>query len=134
MQVQTEMSQSQWAVVQLFGHKTLAGLVSKDEKLGVPMLRVDVPATDEQPAFTQLFGNGAIYGITFVSEEVARKTANAVGFTPIQVYVPDLITKEQHEQEVMDLRRQITRLSMRRLPDNGGLFDEDGDEFEPVDF
>lgn len=36
----------QWGiVVELMGHKVVAGLIQKSELLGKPMLRVDVPAT-----------------------------------------------------------------------------------------
>jgi hypothetical protein len=127
MQEQTE--QGQWAIIQLFGHKTLAGLVSKSEMLGQALLRIDVPATTAQPAFTQLYGDKAIYSVTFVSEEVAHKTAEAVQMNPINVYVPDLITVQRHEQEVADLRRQLSRVTRRGyLEDHGEDFGEDEDE------
>lgn len=128
MQEQTE--QGQWAIIQLFGHKTLAGLVSKSEMLGQAMLRIDVPATEAQPAFTQLYGDKAVYSVTFVSEEVALKTAEAVQMNPINVYVPDLVTVQRHEQEVADLRRQLSRVIRRGyLEDHGEDF---GDDDEPV--
>jgi len=65
----------QYAIVELMGHKVVAGLVSKSEMLGKPMLRVDVPATSAYPEFTQFYGETAIYCVTFVSEEVAQLTA-----------------------------------------------------------
>ena len=33
-----------WAIVELMGHKVVAGLIQKSEMLGKPLLRVDVPA------------------------------------------------------------------------------------------
>lgn len=126
---QDQTEQGQWAIIQLFGHKTLAGLVSKSEMLGQALLRIDVPATTAQPAFTQLYGDKAIYSVTFVSEEVAKKTAEAVQMNPINVYVPDLITVQRHEQEVSDLRRQLQRVNRRGyLEDHGEEFGEDNDE------
>lgn len=128
--MQDQPEQGQWAIIQLFGHKTLAGLVSKSEMLGQAMLRIDVPATSAQPAFTQLYGDKAVYSVTFVSEEVAKKTAEAVQMNPINVYVPDLVTTQHHEQEVADLRRQLSRVTRRGyLEDHGEDF---GDDDEPV--
>lgn len=118
----------QWGVVQLMGHKIVAGALSKSEMFGSPLLRVDVPATDLYPAFTEFYNGNAIYGITFVSEEVARRTAAEVNHSPIKVYVPDLIPKEAHEQEVERLRDQLRRL--RALPvQESDNWEEDDDAF-----
>lgn len=43
-----------WGIVELMGHKVVAGLISKSEMLGKPLLRVDVPATEGYSEFTQL--------------------------------------------------------------------------------
>ena len=105
---------SQYAIVELMGHKVVAGLVSKSEMLGKPMLRVDVPATSNYPEFTQFYGDDAIYCVTFVSEDVATLTAEQSKVNPVSVYVPELISKEKHEKIVEDIseqyRRQIDRL------------------------
>jgi len=58
-----EQQSSTWAIVELFGHKTLAGRVTKDTSL-FPLLRIDVPATEVAPEFTAEYGPGAIYSIT----------------------------------------------------------------------
>jgi hypothetical protein len=110
-----------WGIVELMGHKVVAGMVSKSEVLGKPMLRVDVPATSTYPEFTQFYGETAIYCVTFVSEEVAKRTAEANKTNPVSVYVPDLITREQLDETVKKYQEQITRL--RALPD--GRQDED---------
>jgi len=79
-----------WAVVEMLGHVTLAGRIAKTELLGAAMLRIEVPATRDNPAFTRDVGLSSIYGITYVSEEVARATARAVAAKPITAYVPEL--------------------------------------------
>lgn len=79
-----------WAVVELLGHITLAGRISKTELLGAAMLRIEVPATRDTPAFTRDVGLSSIYGITYVSEEVARATAQAIAAKPVTAYVPEL--------------------------------------------
>ena len=125
--------QSSWAIVELFGHKTLAGRVTKDTSL-FPLLRIDVPATEAAPEFTAEYGPGAIYGITYVSEEVARLTAAAVKAQPVAVYSPELVTREQFERMQDQYRKRIEE--MRALPERAGTnlrpierdgFDEDID-------
>lgn len=77
-----------WAVVEIFGHQKFAGKISEFAVGGCNFLRVDVPDLPLRkaksrfepdlpatPAFTKLFGNGAIYSITLVSEAVARAVA-----------------------------------------------------------
>lgn len=104
-----------WGIVELMGHKAVAGKISKSEMLGSPMLRIDVPATSVFGEFTQFYGDGAIYCVTFTSEEVARLTAEQTKVNPVSVYVPDLITKEKHQEIVRRLEERLER--PRSLPD-----------------
>jgi hypothetical protein len=113
-----------YAIVELMGHKVVAGKVSKSEMLGKPMLRVDVPATSAYPEFTQFYGETAIYCVTFVSEQVALRTAEANKTNPVSVYVPDLITRQKHEEVVQDYRERLERL--RALP--AGQIDDERDD------
>lgn len=110
-----ETTETNYAIVELMGHKVVAGKVSKSEMLGKPMLRVDVPATSAFREFTQFYGDDAIYCVTFVSEDVARLTAEQTKVNPVSVYVPELITKEKHQEIIEQYRKQIERL--RALPD-----------------
>lgn len=115
---------SNWGIVELMGHKVVAGKVSKSEMLGKPMLRVDVPPTSTYPEFTQFYGDSSIYCVTFVSEEVARRTAEANKTNPVSVYVPDLITREQLDETIQNYEKRISRL--RALP--AAVDDSDDDE------
>jgi hypothetical protein len=103
--------QAEWAIVELMGHKVVAGLVQKSEMLGKPMLRIDVPETEGYPAHTQFYGDAAIYSVTFVSEDVARLTANQLHNNPVAVYVPDLVTREKYNDMERQARDEIQRLS-----------------------
>lgn len=105
----------QWAIVELMGHKLVAGLVTKSEMLGKPMLRVDVPATSAYPEFTQFYGDSSIYCVTFVSEEVAKLTAEQSKVNPVSVYVPDLITREKYDKVIEEYHNQLDKLR-RGLP------------------
>jgi len=119
----------QWAIVELFGHKVVAGYVTVDVQMSEAMLRIDVPATSGYPAFTQFYGVKAIYCMTPVSEEVARRTAEHNQTDPVSVYVPELILLQQYERVVNDMREQMERLR-HALP--GGTR-EKLDDFEFVD-
>lgn len=106
--------QSSWAIVELFGHKTIAGQITKETNL-FPLLRIDVPATSEYPTYTVEYGPTAIYGITYVSEEVAKAVAESLKVRPINIYSPELITREQFEQAIDQYKQQIAKL--RALPE-----------------
>lgn len=130
---------TQWGIVELMGHKVVAGAISKDEMLGKPMLRVDVPATSAFPGFTQFYGEAAIYCVTFTSEEVANRVAEQNKTNPVSVYTPMLVTQEQLEEakaaynaRLDALRRQLPagdpRSDVDEGPDDGDDDDDQGEE------
>jgi PRTRC genetic system protein C len=81
----------QWALVELFGHQRIAGLLTEQTIGGCSFIRVDVPAVDDQPTFTKLYGQGAIYGISFVAEEIAVAAAKSYRIRPVSSYeIPEL--------------------------------------------
>lgn len=82
------------------------------------MLRVDVPATAGYSAFTQFYGEAAIYCVTFTSQEVAVRTAEEIKVNPISVYVPDLVMKKEYDQlqeKYIELREKLA--NRRTLPE-----------------
>lgn len=76
-----------WALVEIFGHERIAGEVSEQVIAGEGFVRVDVPAIDGQAAFTRLYGGKAIYSITPVSEEIARRAAASMQTRAVNVYL-----------------------------------------------
>lgn len=63
----------EWAVVEIMGHRRLAGRVTEERIAGADLLRVDIPAGD---AFTtQYYGGSSIFCLTPVTEQVARAAA-----------------------------------------------------------
>lgn len=76
----------QWAIVELFGHQRMAGCVTNEAVGGCNFVRVDVPETSGRPAFTRLLGQGAIYAINIVSEDVARAAADSFRAEPVSVF------------------------------------------------
>lgn len=75
-----------WAKVELFGHSVIIGKVSEAAIGGCNFLRVDVPAQGELQAFTKFYGNGAVYAMTPVSEEVAMRLLGNYRTAPINTY------------------------------------------------
>lgn len=73
-----------WAVLELFGHVRLAGKVTEASIGGCSFIRVDVPKADGEIDFTRYFGNGAIYSMTPVTEEVARRVGNGSAQAPVK--------------------------------------------------
>lgn len=76
----------QWALIEILGHNRYAGRVTEQSVGGNSFVRVDIPESDEQPAFTKLFGASSIYCITPVTEDVARRMSATLRQTPISVY------------------------------------------------
>jgi len=71
-----------WAV------QSYAGRVSEHVIAGQAFIRVDVPETPQEAAFTKLLGPGSIYAISPCSEELARAAAGRLHSEPIPVYIP----------------------------------------------
>jgi len=81
-----EQSFNQWCILELFGHVRLAGLVSEQTIAGAAFIRIDVPETENTPAFTRIFGASAIYAINPVTEEFARSVVAQMAPTPVTMW------------------------------------------------
>lgn len=86
-----------WCIVELMGHAKIAGMCTEQNIAGTNMLRVDVPETDEQPAFTRFFGSAAIYSINPVDEQTARAMALKIEALPITSYDISGLMKKHRE-------------------------------------
>lgn len=100
--MEEKQTPGQWAVVELFGHQKIAGLLTEATIGGCSFVRVDVPGDGENPGFTKLYGNGAIYAISFVSEEIARRAAAYFTVKPIQSYELAQLPHRSDEEEPED--------------------------------
>lgn len=75
---------AEWVILELLGHRRLAGHLTEQEIAGKGFLRLDIPAVDGQPAATQLYSPAAVYCITPTTEEVARAVATGNRPAPVQ--------------------------------------------------
>ena len=74
-----------WAVVELMGHRRLAGFVTEQEVFGAGLLRIDVPGEGDAMT-TQFYSPAALYCLTPVSETVARAYAAKNYMRPISAF------------------------------------------------
>jgi hypothetical protein len=84
-----------WAIVELMGHRRLAGYVTETQIAGQGFIRLDVPgylytdptgAQAERDQVTQFYAPAAVYAITPTTEELAR----AVRSRPAPVHAFEL--------------------------------------------
>jgi len=73
-----------WFIVELMGHRRLAGRVTEQTIAGVGFLRVDVPGVGDEPIATQFFLPTAIYALTPTTEAMARRVAEASRVEPVK--------------------------------------------------
>ena len=92
----------QYAVVELFGHQIIAGMVSEQVIGGQGFVRVDVPAVNGQAGFTKFYGSGAIYAITPCDETAVMEAVRRIQPKPIQmfVYARALSSPEDEEDDL----------------------------------
>lgn len=95
-----------WAIVELMGHLTLSGRLTKMDSDG-RLWQVDIP--DGKGYFrTELFGNNAVYRIRIVSEEIAREYARPAH--ALIEYDAPIVTREQYDQVTRRAQEALERL------------------------
>lgn len=76
-----EQTFAEWVILELLGHRRLAGWLTEAQIAGASFLRIDVPS---EPPATQYYAPGSVYAITPTTEEIARAVAGRGGPTPVQ--------------------------------------------------
>jgi len=76
-----------WAIVELFEHNMIAGLISEQSIGGASFVRVDVPDVGGSEGFTTFYASSATYAITPTTEELARVAAGKLAIRPILPWV-----------------------------------------------
>lgn len=71
-----------WAIIELLGHRRVAGRVTEEERFGCKLGRVDIPGPDG--SFSTMYFNGqSIYCLTPTTEEIARQAAQRSQHAPV---------------------------------------------------
>ncbi len=73
-----------WAILELMGHRRLAGIVSETTVAGGAFIRIDIPGTGDQGPATQFYAPAAIYCLTPTTEAIARAAAASAVVQPVQ--------------------------------------------------
>lgn len=74
---------AEWVILELMGHRRLAGRLTEQEIAGKGFLRLDVPAVGDQLAASQLYNPASVYCITPTTEDVARAVATRSTPAPV---------------------------------------------------
>lgn len=114
-----------WALVEIMGHKRLAGRVCEHVIAGQAFVRVDVPEVvdgdgEAIAAFSKFIGPGSIYAITPIAEEIARQMARSLSERPVPVWELGNLTRGLPAPS----RANYEGVGMEGDPDDD--FDDDG--------
>ncbi len=64
-----------WAILELMGHRRLGGFVRETQIAGAGFLRIDIPSDGGANDITQFYPPSSLYGLTPVTEPMARAVA-----------------------------------------------------------
>ena len=110
-----------WAILELMGHRRLAGYVTEAEVAGGKFIRIDVPGKDghgpRSTVATQFYAASSVYCLTPTTEEIARKVAESAQVMPAVEW---------------DLRRALAAAPAERVP-AGPVDDDFDDDFDEDD-
>lgn len=70
-----------WVVLELMGHRRLAGFLTEQTIAGSGFLRIDIPSN---PPVTQLYSPQSVYCVTPTTEAVARRAATSLDVGPVE--------------------------------------------------
>lgn len=88
-----------WAIVELMGHRKLAGYVREVTIAGAAMLRLDIPC---DPPVTQYYGAHALFSLTPTTEHLAKAAAVASRPTPVHWYELPARSRGDREDDAGD--------------------------------
>ncbi len=79
-----------WVILELLGHRRLAGYLTERDIAGTSFLRLDIPGADEDttPLATQYYSPSSVYAITPTSEATARAVADGIRHAPVRRFEP----------------------------------------------
>lgn len=71
----TDKAFEEWAILELMGHRRMAGKITEATVFGGSLLRIDIPSGEDGKYTTQFYSPQSIYCITPTTEAIARKVA-----------------------------------------------------------
>jgi len=92
----------EWTILELMGHRRLAGLVREQTIGSASFIRIDVFVEGDQAIATQFYNPSAVYCMTPVSEEMARRVARRDQPAPVTRWELPPSTSEPQSGKVED--------------------------------
>ena len=103
MQTIPEQGFDEWGILELMGHRKLAGRIREVQVAGCGMLRIDIPGQGEALPSTQYYHPSAVYGITPTSEAIARGVAEQTPYIPVSRWdLPERLRPRVQPEAVED--------------------------------
>lgn len=93
-------------LVELFGHNRISGMISEHALGNSVMIRIDVPETNQNPAFTKFVNPSSVYALNPIAEEMMHQMAEEIKAKPIQFYDLQDVQRKLME-EVNEARKQL---------------------------
>ena len=94
-----------WAILDKYGHTRLGGYITEEQRFGGTVGRIDIPMADGS-TMTQFFGANSFFGLTPVSEEVARAVAARSQPEPVHRYELPRALMPAPEETQRDMYRE----------------------------
>jgi len=96
-----------FAILELMGHRRLAGKISEAQIGGASFIRIDVPDGDgPETVATQFYSPSAVYCITPTTEAIARKVAATSSPQPVTEWelrpdrtLPQVTSSRDHDDD-----------------------------------
>jgi hypothetical protein len=109
-----------WAILELMGHRRLAGHVQEVQIAGAGFLRLDIPPAGDDPGRTQYVSPASVYAMHPTTEDTARRAAAEWRPAPVQPW-------ELRDHEQSAARAEITA----DIRGGDGSDDEEDDDDGP---
>ncbi len=96
-----ETTLDEWMILELLGHRRIAGHVREVQVAGAGFLRVDIPPTVGHAAQTQFVAPGSIYAMHPVTEDVATRFVAKFRTPPVHRFelAPDPWDADEAEKQ-----------------------------------
>ena len=98
-EIESKTAYEGWAILELMGHRRLAGYVCEVAQYGAAMIQINVRDLADN-CVTQFYGGSAIYCVTPTTEDIARRLAENSSPEPVSRF--ELAPPKQESSDPID--------------------------------